>query len=170
MFADANIEYDGKWYTDSACSKVFDISSVDSISKLQSIGKLYNNSFKVNNGYTLIIDSGKETVNMPKNYTIVFGNQFSDGVIECSTDLIEIGEGTTYRVVYMPNAGYDVTIKLNGKELKYNENIDESDYQEESTGEYFHEFMPESGSIYFVKRSNVATKKCYKLDSFYVRF
>ena len=168
LFADANIEYDGKWYTDSSCSKVFDISSVDSISKLESIGKLYNNNFKVNGNYALIIDSGKETVNIPKNYITVFGNQFSDGISDYRMDLIE--GGNTQTVAYEPSAGYDVTIKLNGKELKYNENIDESDYQEAPTGEYFHEFMPENGSIYFVKRSNVATKKCYTLGSFYIRF
>ena len=170
FFADSNIEYDGQWYTDPTCTTKFDISSVTSIEKLMKLNKLYNSSFKVNGNCALFIDSGKETVNVPKNYTIVFGNALSDKVLDCTSNLMELGDENIARISYMPDAGHNVTIKLNGKELKYNANIDESDFQEDSDGSYFHEFMFEGGKIYFVKRANVATKTYYTLDSFYVNF
>lgn len=171
MFADTNIEFDGKWYTDASCTKELNTSSITTIEKLKSVGKLYNNSFKVAGSYGLFIDSGKETVNVPKNYTIVFGGVSEGSILDCKIELDEYSEDNfTHRVSYDPHAGYDVTVKLNGKELKYSDNLEESDFQEESAGEFFHEFAFDSGKIYFIKRSNVITKNSYTLENFYVNF
>ena len=171
MFADTNIEFDGKWYTDASCTKELNTSSITTIEKLKHVGKLYNNSFKVAGSYGLFIDSGKETVNVPKNYTIVFGAVSSNGILDYKIDLDEYSEDNfTHRLSYDPHAGYDVTIKLNGKELKYSENLEESDFQEESAGEFFHEFAFESGKIYFIKRTNVISKNYFTLESFAVNF
>ena len=171
MFKQENIEFDGKWYTDATCTKELNFSSVTTIEKLKSVGKLYNNSFKVAGNYGLFIDSGKETVNVPKNYTIVFGAVSSNGILDCKIDLDEYSEDNfTHRLSYDPHAGYDVTVKLNGKELKYSDNLEESDFQEESAGEFFHEFAFESGKIYFIKRTNVISKNYFTLESFAVNF
>lgn len=169
LFADTNIDYDGKWYTDAACTKEFSISSVTSIEKLKSIGRLYNAGIKVNGNHALVIDSGKATVNMPKNYTIVFGNTVKDEILMTTASVVETGSDL-FRVSYMPNAGYNTKLSINKVELKYNENVDNSDFLEDSDGSFFHEFALEGGKVYFVSRSNVATKTYYSLDSFYVRF
>ena len=170
LFADTNIDYDGKWYTDAACTKEFNISSVTSIDKLKTIGKLYNAGVKVNGNYSLVIDSGKTTVNMPKNYTIVFGDVIADEVLMATASIVEKDNEVLFKVSYMPSAGYETKLTINKVELKYNEDYEQSDFLEDSDGSYFHEFALDGGKVYFVSRSNVATKTFYTLDSFYVRF
>ena len=167
LFADPNIEYDGKWYTDSACTKEFNISSVNSLEALKAIGKLYNKSFKANGNCALFIDSGKATVNVPKNYTVVFGNVLSESILD--TQVYTIDKSTddtanTTRISYEENTGHTVTLSvmtLNGKM-----NIEKTDIQEESTGIFFYEFIFEGGQIYFVQRTNVATKTYFSLEMF----
>ena len=170
LFADTNIDYDGKWYTDAACTKEFSISSVTSIDKLESIGKLYSKGVKVGAGNALVIDSGKSTVNMPKNYVIVFGNTVSDSILMTTASVVETGSEDLFRISYMPDAGYDIKLTLNKNELKYDANPDNSDFLEDSDGSYFTEIALENSKVYFISRSNVATKTHYTLDSFYVRF
>ena len=171
LFADANIEYDGKWYTDALCSKELNISSITSVEKLAGLKKLYNNSFKISSGNALFIDSGKVTADIPTNYTIVFGKSVIDSVLDVEIIVREANEESfSHRVSYEPTNGYDTTIKLNDKTLKYDANPEISDFQEESAGEFFHEFVFENGKIYFIKRSYVATKSYFTLDSFYVQF
>lgn len=165
LFADTNIEYDGKWYTDAACTKEFNSSSITSIDKLNSMGRLYNSSFSVNGNYALFIDSGKLTVNIPTDYKIVFGNQISESVLNTAVSVSEVVENENItRISYMPDAGHTVTITLNKKALTG------EDFLEDSDGSAFHEFMFEGGKIYFVQRSNVATKTFFTLDMFYVSF
>ena len=171
LFADASIEYDGKWYTDAQCTKEFDISSVTTVAKLEAVSKLYNSGIKISSNCALFIDSGKETVNIPKNYTIVFGNSLSNKVLEAETVVREYDEeNNMHRVSYEAGNGRNVTIKLNGTTLKYSENPEESDFQEESAGEFFHEFVFEGGKIYYISRANTVDKKHFTLDSFFVSF
>lgn len=165
LFADTNIEYDGKWYTDAACTKEFNSSSITSIDKLKTMGRLYNSSFSVNGNYALFIDSGKLTVNIPTEYKIVFGNQISESVLNASVSVSEVtADNNITRISYMPDAGHNVTITLNKKALTG------EDFLEDSDGSAFYEFMFEGGKIYFVQRSNVATKTFFTLDMFYVSF
>lgn len=169
-FSDTNIEYDGKWYTDIACTKELNISSITTIEKLQNIKKLYNSSFKVSNNYTLLIDSGKETVNIPKNYVTVFGPYASNNILDTLINPIEVGGEENPTVSFMPDPGIDVKITVNDNELKYDENPELSDFIEQPTGEFTAELIVSGGNIYFIKRSNVVNKAVYTLDSFFVRF
>lgn len=171
LFADTNIDYDGKWYTDAACTKEFDIASVTSIDKLQAIGKLYNSNVKVSGSNALVIDSGKTTVNIPKNYTVVFGDTVVyDKILMATASVVATGNEDLFRISYMPKAGYDVKLTLNKNELKYDANPDNSDFLEDSDGSYFTEISLENGKIYFISRSESISKTYYTLDSFYVRF
>lgn len=171
IFEDTNIEYDGKWYTDAQCTKEFDMSTVTTVDKLNSIGKLYNNGIKVSSNYSFFIDSGKETVNLSKNYITVFGGVYSNSILETETIIREYDENNNmFRISYEANNGQNVTIKLNGTALKYDSDPDKSDFQEESAGEFFHEFAFEGGKIYYINRTNVIDKNYFTLDSFFVRF
>ena len=169
-FSDSNIEYDGKWYTDAACTKELDISSITSIEKLQGIKKLYNASFKVNGTHALFVDSGKETIDIKKDYITVFGDYASEGVLDAKIYSVEIGEGNNPTVSYIPKTGITTTIKVNGTELKHNEDPELSDFIEQPTGDFTAELPFEGGQIYFINRSNVVTKSVYTLESFFVRF
>ena len=171
LFADTNVEYDGKWYTDAQCTKEFNISSITSIEKLNSITKLYNNGLKVSSNCAFFIDSGKQTVNVPKNYITVFGNSLSNSILETETMAKEYDENNNvYRISYEANKGQNVSIKLNGTLLKYDADPEKSDFQEESAGEFFHEFIFESGKIYYINRTNLVDKTYYTRDSFFVNF
>ena len=170
LFSDANIEYDGKWYTDAACTKELDISSINTIEKLQNLKKLYNANFKVNGNYALLVDSGKETANIANNYSIVFGAYEAEGILDAMVYLVEIGEDSNPTVSYEPNPGINVTIKVNGTELKHNDNPELSDFIEQPTGDLTAELIVDGGQIYFINRSNVVNKAVYTLDSFFVRF
>jgi hypothetical protein len=170
LFANPNIEYDGKWYTDATCTKEFDISSINSIEKLQNIKKLYNASFKANGNYAIFVDSGKETVNIAKNYNTVFGAYEPEGILDARAYEVSINGDSAPTVSYDPIHGIDVTIKLNGNELKYDENPDLSDFFEQPTGEFTAELIVNGGQIYFINRSNVVTKNIYTLESYFVRF
>ena len=171
IFEDTNIEYDGKWYTDAQCTKEFNMSSVTTVEKLNAIGKLYNNGIKVSSNYAFFIDSGKETVNLSKNYITVFGGVYSNSILETETIIREYDENNNmFRISYEANNGQNVTIKLNGTALKYDSDPDKSDFQEESAGEFFHEFTFEGGKIYYINRTNVIDKNYFTLDSFFVRF
>jgi hypothetical protein len=75
-----------------------------------------------------------------------------------------------YRISYEANKGQNVSIKLNGTLLKYDADPEKSDFQEESAGEFFHEFIFESGKIYYINRTNLVDKTYYTLDSFFVNF
>lgn len=167
LFADSNIEYDGKWYTDAACTKEFDVSSVKSLDALKAIGKLYNKSFKTNGNCALFIDSGKATLNIPKTYTVVFGNVLSESILD--TQVYTVDKSTdetanTTRINYEENTGHTITLAL--KNLNGTITIDKADIQEESTGIFFYEFIFEGGQIYFVQRTNVATKTYFTLEMF----
>lgn len=170
LFANPNIEYDGKWYTDATCTKEFDINSINSIEKLQNIKKLYNASFKANGNYAIFVDSGKETVNIAKNYNTVFGAYEPEGILDARAYEVAINDDSAPTVSYDPIHGIDVTIKLNGNELKYDENPDLSDFFEQPTGEFTAELIVNGGQIYFINRSNVVTKNIYTLESYFVRF
>ena len=170
LFSNSNIEYDGKWYTDAACTKEFDINSIDTIKKLEGVKKLYNASFKVNGNYALYIDAGKETVNIDKKYNTVFGAYQSEGILNAMIDVISISEGNNPTVSYMPTAGIDVTIKVNGTALQHTDNPETSDFIEQPTGELSAELIFEGGKIYFISRTNTVNKAVYTLDSFFVRF
>ena len=163
-FADAKVEYDGKWYTDANCTKQLDISTINTIDKLKNIGKLYNSSFAANGTVAVFIDSGKATLNIPKNYTIVFGNTLSEAILNTSVSITELGDENVTRISYMPDNGHTETISINGTALTA------EDFLEDSDGSFFHEFIFEGGKIYFIKRSNVTTKTFYTLDNFYVNF
>ncbi len=171
VFADANIDFDGKWYTDSACTKELDVSSITTVEKLQSIKKLYTNSLKVSNTHALFIDSGKMTVNLPKNYTVVFGELYEDTTL--GTDILVReydAENNLYRISYAANDPTSVTIKINGTAIKYDTDPDKSQIQEESAGEFFHEFAFEGGKIYFISRAETVDKTNFSLDTFFVYF
>lgn len=171
LFADTNIEYDGKWYTDSACTKELDISSITSLEKLKAIGKLYNKSFEVNGNSALFIDSGKTTVNVPANYIVVFGDTLYEETLDTQVYTIDKstdGNANTARINYEENTGYTSNISINTLNGKMT--INKDDIQEESTGIFFYEFIFEGGQIYFVQRSNVATKTYFALEMFYLGF
>jgi hypothetical protein len=170
LFANPNIEYDGKWYTDATCTKELNISSINTIEKLQGIKKLYNASFKANGNCAIFVDSGKETVNIAKNYNTVFGAYEPEGILDAKAYEVAINGDSAPTVSYDPIHGVDVTIKLNGNELKYDENPDLSDFFEQPTGEFTAELIVNGGQIYFINRSNVVTKNIYTLESYFVRF
>ena len=171
IFADANIDFDGKWYTDAACTKEFDVSSVTTIEKLKAVTKLYNSGIKVSSDSALFIDSGKEVVNLPKNYTIVFGSLSTSNLLETTIEVKTYDEENhIHRISYEANNPEDVSITLNGTALKYDSNLENSDFQEESAGEFFHEFSFESGKIYYINRTNTINKSFFTLDSFFVGF
>ncbi len=171
IFADSAITFDGNWYTDAACTKKFDVSSITTIEKLQAVNKLYCNSLKVNSTHALFIDSGKEIVNIPKNYTIVFGSGAQSSILPTDVTPIAFSEDNNmYRISYTATNPTNVTIKLNGTALKYDTDPDKSDIQEESAGEFFHEFVFEGGKIYFINRTNNVDKTSFTLDSFFVIF
>lgn len=171
LFANTSIEYDGKWYTDSACTKELDVSSITSLEKLKAIGKLYNKSFEVNGNSALFIDSGKTTVNVPANYIVVFGDTLYEETLDTQVYTIDKstdGNANTARINYEENTGYTSTISINTLNGKMT--INKDDIQEESTGIFFYEFIFEGGQIYFVQRSNVATKTYFALEMFYLGF
>ena len=171
IFADSNIEFDGKWYTDAACTKELDVSTITTVEKLQALKKIYNNGIKVNGSNALFIDSGKETVNIPTNYSIVFGGSIESSTLPTDVLVREYDENNNvYRISYEANNVNAVTIKLNGTALKYDADPDKSDIQEESAGEFFHEFAFEGGKIYFINRTSVIDKSYFTLDTFYVQF
>ena len=170
LFANPNIEYDGKWYTDATCTKELNISSINTIEKLQGIKKLYNASFKANGNCAIFVDSGKETVNIAKNYNTVFGAYEPEGILDAKAYEVAINGDSAPTVSYDPIHGIDVTIKLNGNELKYDENPDLSDFFEQPTGEFTADLIVTGGQIYFINRSNVVTKNIYTLESYFVRF
>ena len=171
LFANANIEYDGKWYTNATLSKEFDITSIKTIDDLKNVKKLYNNSFKVTGENALFIDSGKEKVDLSKEYIIVFGGYLSEGTLDATPEVKQYSEENfIHRITYKANNVTDVIIKVNEKELKYNEDPDKSDIKEESAGEFFHEFSYDAGKIYFINRTNVISKNYFTLDSFFVQF
>ena len=170
LFANPNIEYDGKWYTDATCTKELNISSINTIEKLQGIKKLYNASFKANGNCAIFVDSGKETVNIAKNYNTVFGAYEPEGILDATAYEVAIDGDSAPTISYDPIHGIDVTIKLNGNELKYDENPDLSDFFEQPTGEFTAELIVNGGQIYFINRSNVVTKNIYTLESYFVRF
>lgn len=169
-FSVEGVEYDGKWYTDMACTKELDISTITSIEKLQNIKKLYNVSFKVNGNYAFFIDSGKETVNIPKNYVTVFGAYASQGILDTLTYPVEMGGEDNPTVSFEPKPGITVTLKLNDTVLKYDANPELSDFIEQPTGEFTAELIVDGGKIYFINRSNVVTKSVYVFKSFFVVF
>ena len=171
IFANSAITFDGKWYTDSACTKELNISSITTVEKLQSIKKLYNNSLKVSSTHALFIDSGNEVVNVPKNYTIVFGNSAQNSTLPTDVTPLEYDENNNmYRVSYEANNPTSVSIKINGTAIKYDADPEKSEIQEESAGEFFHEFVFESGKIYFINRTNNIDKTSFSLSDFYVNF
>ena len=98
---------------------------------------------------------------------MVFGNVLSESILD--TQVYTIDKSTddtanTTRISYEENTGHTVTLSvmtLNGKM-----NIEKADIQEESTGIFFYEFIFEGGQIYFVQRTNVATKTYFSLDMF----
>ena len=171
IFANSAITFDGKWYTDSACTKELNISSITTVEKLQAIKKLYNNSLKVSSTHALFIDSGNEVVNVPKNYTIVFGNNAQNSTLPTDVTPLEYDENNNmYRVSYVANNPTSVSIKINGTAIKYDADPDKSEIREESAGEFFHEFVFESGKIYFINRTNNIDKTSFSLSDFYVSF
>jgi hypothetical protein len=171
IFADSAIEFDGNWYTDAACTKKLDVSTITTVEKLQAISKLYCNALKVSSSHALFIDSGKEVVNVPKNYTIVFGNGAQSGTLPTDVTPIEYDENNNmYRVSYEAKNPKNVSIKINGTALKYDADPEKSDIQEESAGEFFHEFVFEGGKVYFINRTNTVDKTSFSLSDFFVSF
>jgi hypothetical protein len=171
IFADSAIEFDGNWYTDAACTKKLDVSTITTVEKLQAISKLYCNALKVSSSHALFIDSGKEVVNVPKNYTIVFGNGAQSGTLPTDVTPIEYDENNNmYRVSYVAKNPKNVSIKINGTALKYDADPEKSDIQEESAGEFFHEFVFEGGKVYFINRTNTVDKTSFSLSDFFVSF
>lgn len=167
LFADTAIEYDKKWYTDAACTKELDITTITTIDKIKNLGKLYNNGFEVNGNNALFIDSGITTLNIPANYKTVFGDTLIAGVDSAAVSISEIGEENFYRIRFEKTHGKNTTIKLNNEAL---DTSDPESFLEDSDGTFYHEILFEGGNIYFINRSSVINKTFLTLDSYYVSF